>query len=102
MNPLNRKRQADIVIDYLTEIEIRIRFRKPHNLSPPFSGLTAVGRLLTELYTQAESCLNRKFQLLKASVTSYRDIAIHLAVNPDEMSGLLRKDLNVKIRRQNL
>ena len=102
MNPLDRKRQADIIIHCLTKIKIRIRFRKPDNLPLPFLRIVAVGWFLTELDAQTETGLNRESQLFKASVASHSHIAGDITVNPDEMPRLLRKDLYVKIRRQNL
>ncbi len=86
MNPLHWKRQAHIVINYLPKIQIRIRFRKPNNLPLTFFRIAAVSRFLTELYTQAEPCLDRKSQILKASVASHNQITYDITVNPDEMT----------------
>lgn len=86
MNPLHWKRQAHIVINYLPKIQIRIRFRKPNNLPLTFFRIAAVSRFLTELDTQAESGLDRKPQILKASVASHDHIPGDTTVNPDEMS----------------
>lgn len=86
MNPLHWKRQAHIVINYLPKIQIRIRFRKPNNLPLTFFRIAAVSRFLTELDTQTESSLDRKPQILKASVASHGHIPGDITVNPDEMS----------------
>ena len=102
MDSLHREGQTDIIIDYLTEVQVGVRFGKTDYLALVLIGQAFFRSLGAELYTERETCLHRQLQLFGASVADHGHGTVNVAVDAYEMARLLDPGDDIKTSVQNL